>query len=168
MPGTYQHKIIIDINTDQLNKPPIQLPSEYHDIQKAIEEDIQNTKHKLDTCTDKILPLLAHTSQTYQRSSLASHDSIITGSLSNSINIHQQGNAATIGTDKFYAEYVNDGRGPVKAINKQCLHFITKTGDEVFTKSVGPADPRPYLDDSSTRLDGQIDTVINNILGDIL
>jgi hypothetical protein len=51
-----------------------------------------------------------------------------------------------LGSELHYAVYVEYGRGPVVPINAKFLHFVTKDGKEVFTKYVGPAEPRPFLE----------------------
>lgn len=52
--------------------------------------------------------------------------------------------ALYVGTNLSYAPHVEYGRGAITASGDGVLHF-TIEGEEVFVKSVGPADAQPYL-----------------------
>lgn len=47
-------------------------------------------------------------------------------------------------TDKNYAVHVEFGRGPVEAQEAEALRFVID-GEVVFAKSVGPAEPQPFM-----------------------
>lgn len=49
-----------------------------------------------------------------------------------------------VGTNVEYAPHVEYGRGAITASGDGVLHF-TIEGEEIFVKSVGPADAQPYL-----------------------
>lgn len=71
-----------------------------------------------------------------------------TGDLLKSIDSHKSGKyGREIGPflDKDYPYYVEKGRGPVKAKNKDFLHFFIGK-KEFFVKEVGPAKPRPFVE----------------------
>lgn len=82
------------------------------------------------------------------RHNIQQNQSINSGSLIASVKILNEDlpKSVEVGSDQFYAHYVEYGRGPVHAINAKALHFITKDGKEVFVKSVGPAEPQPFLE----------------------
>lgn len=170
MPGIYEHWITVTLNSTQLAKVNLNFPAPYNVVTDEITSMIDSVRENMNYgITERIIPTLAEYSENYQKMALKETDSIITGKLENSINIRSRtGHAARVGTNLFYAEYVNDGRGPVVAKNKKCLHFITKTGDEVFTKRVGPAKPREYLERSATKLETRIDEVVNSTIDVVL
>lgn len=49
-----------------------------------------------------------------------------------------------VGSNVEYSETVEYGRGAISASGDGVLHF-TIEGEEIFVKSVGPADARPFL-----------------------
>lgn len=162
MPGTYQHTIELDLDIDNIDA--VSFPNEFQDIANAINDEISDMLGKIEYASKAIIPTAAQWSKEFQQRAIVENDSIITGALTNSININAGENSATIGTGIFYAEYVHDGRGPVYAKNKKVLHFVTKNGVEVFTKSVGPAAPRPWLNTSSSMLEKKLDEIISDVL----
>ncbi|GEM_PF-1980839 len=86
------------------------------------------------------------------RSNLQNNSSVVTGELVGSLKIFDvTENSVEFGSDLPYAAYVEFGRGPVNPVNKKFLHFFTKDGKEVFTKHVGPAEPRPFLEPAILR-----------------
>lgn len=52
--------------------------------------------------------------------------------------------ALYVGSNVEYAPHVEYGRGAISASGDGVLHF-TVEGEDVFVKSVGPADAQPYL-----------------------
>ena len=162
MPGTYNHVIIVDIGHLDIEK--ISLPGEFQADADEINQELEEIENTLYQVTPQMTQVIGERSQQLQRNSLSSYDSIVTGALADSIDIQGGGFSVYVGTNIFYAEYVNDGRGPVHAKNKKCLHVVTKNGVEVFAKSVGPAAPRPYLDDSSEALSGEIEEIVGDFL----
>lgn len=81
------------------------------------------------------------------RSNVQNNTSIVSGDLHASIQVFRVGELeGDVGTDLDYAEWVEYGRGPVVPVNAKFLHFFTKDGKEIFTKFVGPAEPRPFME----------------------
>ncbi len=71
------------------------------------------------------------------------------GKLSESFYTYKDGDQQIIDTDKAYAQYVEYGRGPVRAINAKALRFIIN-GEVIFRKSVGPMAAQPFVRQSLT------------------
>lgn len=93
------------------------------------------------------------------QSILASNGSIVTRGLYNSIQgfpAQASGDTVTVryGPNENYpATWVEKGRGPVHARPGGMLRFRIKgVGPYIFTKSVGPARPRPFMAPSVARL----------------
>lgn len=66
-----------------------------------------------------------------------------TGKLAASVNVQPMGDGAwSVGTDLYYAKYVNDGRGAVRPVNAKSLRWYSPrlSGNAVFSKYAGPAD----------------------------
>lgn len=64
-----------------------------------------------------------------------------TGKLASSVNVKQVSSSTwSIGTDLYYAKYVNDGRGPVRPVEKQALRWYSPrmSGNAVFSNYAGP------------------------------
>lgn len=80
------------------------------------------------------------------KSNLQQNQSVNTGTLLGSVNIlEEQKHKIIVGSRIFYAGIVEFGRGPVFPVKGQALKFMSKDGNQVMVKSVGPAEPKPYL-----------------------
>ena len=82
------------------------------------------------------------------RSNLQNNTNINSGTLLSSIRILDEGsNYVIIGSDLPYAGYIEYGRGPVRPINGEWLHWIDKqTGKDVFAKFAKATEPSPFLE----------------------
>lgn len=167
MPGRIAHQINFQLNTEELKNLSIPTMPLIPQIGKDIEHDFKGMHQLLSQIGDYILPELAQESQTQQKLAIAHFDSIITGTLHDSIEIEMKGQSADIGTDLFYASYVQQGRGPVTAKNKPFLVFKSPGYGWVRTKSVGPAQPRNYLAYSGIRVGMKIRSYMRTIMGAI-
>ena len=99
------------------------------------------------------------------RSNLQNNTSVVSADLLNSIGVLEEtDDSITVGTELEYAQYVEYGRGPVTATNAKALHFFTKDGKEIFTKSVGPAEPRPFFWPAVQRILTGIKEKVNDLL----
>ena len=83
------------------------------------------------------------------RSNVQNNQSIVSGDLHASIQILSFDAAkleGEAGTELDYAIYVEMGRGPVQPVVAKMLHWIDpETGEDVFTKYAGPAEPQPFF-----------------------
>jgi len=69
------------------------------------------------------------------------------GKLSQSFYTYRDGDTQVIDNSKEYAQYVEYGRGPVRAINAKALRFVID-GKVLFRKSVGPMKAQPFVNES--------------------
>lgn len=76
------------------------------------------------------------------------------GELSKSFYTYRDGDNQIIDSKKDYAQYIEYGRGPVRAINAKVLRFVIG-GEVIFRKSVGPAKAQPYIRDSLNAAEGK-------------
>lgn len=164
MPGWYGHDITVNIEKSGVNTK-IDLAPPCDGLAQEVNSEIGDMIGKLEGGLGGLVGEVAQVSRESQISSLSGYGSNKSGTLAGSITIESSGESARVGTDLFYAEYVNDGRGSVTA-QDGVLHFFND-GEEVFVKSVGPAAPRPYIDDSSNMLEVQIDSIISKYMGSI-
>lgn len=164
MPGRYEHKIELNVDTSGA-KARIDLTSPCEDLGHEITRDIAGIADKLNRNKQPLLSEIGHLSRNLQVSALNSYGSNKSGTLAGSITEEMGGNSVSIGTDLFYAQYVNDGRGSISAGDK-VLHFFID-GEEVFVRSVGPSASRPYLDDSYNMLSQQIDAMVSQYISSI-
>lgn len=71
-----------------------------------------------------------------------------TGNLARSITTVEQSSAMNptwvVGTNVYYAPWVEFGRGPVKPVRARMLRWEGK-GGTVYAKSAGPAKAQPFL-----------------------
>ena len=58
---------------------------------------------------------------------------------------------ARVGTNVFYAPFVEFGHGEIRPVRKRWLRWIGKDGVPVFAKRVGPMPPRPHLREALRR-----------------
>ena len=163
MPGWIGHNINVNLKE---NIVKIDLVEPASAIASEVNSDLARFSAKVHGGMGGLVEEVARISQSSQISALTSLGSNKTGKLAGSISIESTGTSAQIGTDLFYASYVNDGRGSIVAVGK-ALHFFVD-GNEIFTKSVGPASPRPYVDISGSMLEGQIDGIIDKYMGSLL
>ena len=150
MPGRYSHSIYINCNIRALEN--VDFPGPLTEIETMLHNSAQEIERQLDF----IVPELAEYSQVAQRSALSDTGSIITGKLYESIRIKNGHNYADIGTSLFYAQYVEEGRGPVHAKNKPYLVFKIPGKGWIRTKSVGPAPARYFVQRSSVKVAREI------------
>lgn len=122
---------------------------------RGLEETVavlHNIEHDVDDLYFRFLNETAEAIIEKARANLSENDSIITGELSNSIRVLDSGQAdgggyVTVGTDVFYAIYVEYGRGPIRPVTAKVLHWIDKkTGKDVFASYAGPAEARPFFE----------------------
>lgn len=84
------------------------------------------------------------------RSNLQNNMHVVTGQLLSSIkviDIGVDGMSGDVGTELFYAVYIEDGRGPVRPIRAKVLHWVDpQTGEDVFSMYAKATDPSPFLE----------------------
>ena len=94
------------------------------------------------------------------KNNIQQNQNISTGSLLASIQVLEKDTKKhehTIGSDEFYAHYIEYGRGPVYPINKEFLHWKDKTtGEDVFAKKAGPSEPNPFLEPAVVKATSKI------------
>lgn len=164
MPGWIGHNI--SVNVKDAIQANIHLPSPCDGLADEINSDLMNISSRVNGSTGVIINELASQSQTLQVNALTSLGSNKTGRLAGSITVSGGGDSTRVGTDLFYATYVNDGRGTVTATGK-ALHFYVD-GVEVFTKSVRPSTPKPYVDISGAMFERAMDDVVSKFMGSLL
>src|SRR3972149_8508131 len=112
--------------------------------QRYLSELISSIDDDLSTAIIK----LGETIVAEARSNLQNNTNINSGTLLSSIRILDEGvNYVIIGSDLPYAGYIEYGRGPVRPINGEWLHWIDKqTGKDVFAKFAKATEPSPFLE----------------------
>ncbi|PAV08103.1 HK97 gp10 family phage protein [Methanosphaera cuniculi] len=159
---------VITIKTggiDQFNIKGFGFPAQLKGLEKEICNHINQLGQGIQKVQKQGLDELGKQSQKLQQAQLRANNSIMTGNLLNSIHQQKGGDSVHIGTNVFYAKYVEEGRGPIVARGK-ALHFFTKSGNEVFAKRVGPARAKPYLAPSGEILPSYF-SIIDKLLGGI-
>ena len=108
---------------------------------------LTSTVYDLDDDTNKLLHQLGNDIVAEARSNLQNEAHVYTGELNASIRIlNETKDSLEVGTDIPYAVYIEYGRGPIRPVNAQVLHFFTKDGKEIFTKFSKATDPSPFLE----------------------
>lgn len=164
MAGWIGHRINVTI-TDAI-KTKIDLVFPCDTIGREIESDLANIVSKARGGSGGLVSEIASESRLLQIETLTGFGSNKTGRLAGSINVESSGNSANVGTDLYYASYVEEGRGAITATGK-ALHFFLD-GEEVFVKSVGPASPRPYVENSYSLLDSRAEAIVNRFMDSLL
>jgi len=131
----------------------------FDNLDENIEKNIGMVLHQL--ATDVVMEA---------KQNVGNNQSIDRGTLIFSIRILEEdyGKSVTIGTDAPYAEYIEFGRGPVRPVNAEVLHFFTKDGNEVFTKYSGPTEPQPFLEPAVIKVTGKFSDIYAEIQGDFI
>lgn len=89
------------------------------------------------------------------------------GGLRDSIKIIKSGDRVReVLADKPYAHYVEYGRGPVEAKNAKALRFRIN-GELVFAKRVGPADPKPFMQQARDAAEAEAPIIFDRIAAKI-
>ncbi|WP_292474187.1 hypothetical protein [Methanosphaera sp.] len=165
MPGKYSHDIIVKADLKGFKDLKIPKTPIFKELTTTIRKQFRAGKKQLKNELELIIPTLATFSWLKQRVKLAEKGSIITGTLHDSIKINRKSKyRASIGTTLFYAQYVEEGRGPVTPKNKPYLTFKIPGVGWIRTKYVGPAKPRYYLKESSVLLENEIDDVMTIVM----
>lgn len=164
MPGWIGHNINISITTDI--KTNISLAPPCDSLSAEINNDLSLLVSKAHSSQGSIVGELASESRMLQINTLSGFGSNKTGNLASSITIENNGNSAMVGTDLYYASYVEEGRGSITATGK-ALHFYLD-GAEVFVKSVGPASPRPFVATSYGLLESRADAIVDRYMSSLL
>lgn len=90
------------------------------------------------------------------------------GKLSQSFYTYRDGDTQIVDNSKEYAQYVEYGRGPVRAINAKALRFVID-GQVFFRKSVGPMKAQPFVNASikaaSSKFQSIYEKHINALIG---
>lgn len=164
MAGWIGHRISITV-TDAI-KTKIDLVAPCDVIGREVESDLANVVSKARGGVGGLVSDIASQSRLLQIETLSGFGSNKTGRLAGSISIESSGNSALVGTDLYYASYVEEGRGSITATGK-ALHFFLD-GEEVFVKSVGPASPRPYVENSFSALESRAEETVNRFMDSLL
>lgn len=83
------------------------------------------------------------------------------GQLSKSFFTYKNGQSQIIDSSKDYAQYVEYGRGPVRAINAKALRFMIN-GQVIFRKSVGPMRAQPFVQRSLKSASNRFTQIFDN------
>jgi len=101
----------------------------------------------MDEDLDSALDQLANEIISEARSNLQNDTHVYTGELNASIKVLDKGSHYVIvGSELPYAGYIEYGRGPVRPINAEYLHYFTKDGKEIFSKFSKATEPSPFLE----------------------
>lgn len=157
MMGTWQEldiDITVNSNTDDLQQVINQCNTSVGDAKisamfSEIAEVLTLFKNDFDRGVDEGAFELADTSRSLQELTIALNGSIAHQKLIDSIKIEEQGkNHYLVGTtiEHFYPLTIEKGRGEVRPINYQFLHYFTLSGKEIFSKYSRPTTPKPYVE----------------------
>lgn len=165
----YYHEVEVNLkNEATFRKLDINLPGKLKGLEEDIDELGIELADALVDFRDLAVDDLSETSKAYQKNALSDLNAIRSQNLLHSINVMDKSTGfARIGTDVEYAQYVNEGRGPVVPIHAKALHYFSN-GMEIFSQRSGPADPRPYFENASNKFEPYVDKFSDTYLGDLV
>lgn len=165
----YYHEVEVNLkNEATFRKLDINLPGKLKGLEEDIDELGIELADALVDFRDLAVDDLSETSKAYQKNALSDLNAIRSQNLLHSINVMDKSTGfARIGTDVEYAQYVNEGRGPVVPIHAKALHYF-HNGMEIFSKRSGPADPKPYFENASNKFEVYVDKFSDTYLGDLV
>lgn len=108
------------------------------------------------------------------RSNLQNNRTLVTGALLSSIKILEEGElSGSVGSELFYAVFIEYGRGIVRPVTKKVLHWIDpETGKDVFAMESKAFEGAPFLEPAViTQSEKFVDTLnekLNKFLADYL
>jgi len=165
----YFHEIEVSLkNESTFRNLNLNLPREL----KGLEADINalgvDLADALVDFRDLSVEDLSETSKSYQKNAIMDLNAIQSKNLLQSISVMDKDTGfARVGTNVEYAQYVNEGRGPVVPIHAKALHYF-HNGMEIFSKRSGPADPKPYFENASNKFEVYVDKFSDTYLGDLV
>ena len=137
----------------------VQLTTKGHKASiKYLSNLIQNTDEDLQDALKKLGDAIIAEA----KGNLQNNTNINSGALLSSIGIIEEGhNYIIVGTNIPYAGYIEYGRGPVRPINAEWLHWIDKqTGKDVFAKFAKATEPMPFLEPAVISESGKFQDVV--------
>lgn len=163
------HELFLNLDLDALDDFKVDFPGEFGEIAGDINQDISELVQQFKDAGDEILPRVSDSSVQLQRSEIMAFNSVVTGTLLESIQVISGGTEhVRIGSQLDRAFYVDEGRGEVYPKKEGgVLAFFTKDGEFIVTDHVEPAEPRPYASTSDAILDTEIDEIVDDLLGGI-
>lgn len=106
-------------------------------------------KQDLQTATGNGVGRVAELLKESEEAFIQANDSIMSGKLLGSITVEQNGEMEyKVGTnlEEFYPICVELGRGEVRPLGPGYpLHWVDKSGNDIFRYYAGPASPRPFV-----------------------
>ena len=118
------------------------------------EELLKFIRDNIDTHNQEMLHKLGESIVAEARSNLQNNTNINSGNLLSSIIILEEGDDYIIvGTREDYAGYIEYGRGPVRPLKEGgWLHWIDKSGKDVFAKFANATEPSPFMEPAVIRV----------------
>lgn len=112
------------------------------------EEILKFIRDNIDSHNQEMLIKLGETIISEARSNLQNNTNINSGTLLSSIMILEENdNEIILGTREDYASYIEYGRGPIRPLKEGgWLHWIDKSGKDVFAKFANATEPMPFLE----------------------
>lgn len=114
-------------------------------VSESVDEGTEETAEDISRTAKRLAPRGPSTRARRASAIAKSNASTRSGRLKRSIDYTQlEDGTWVIGSPLDYAEWVEKGRGPVRAKDAEALRF-TINGRTVFADNVGPAEPQPFL-----------------------
>jgi hypothetical protein len=116
------------------------------ELESNVKKSIRVVDRAIDLCsiptTKKDLLSIGEALVSAIKSEIQNEGGVQSGELLSSVGIfNETANSIDVGSSSPHSEYYEYGHGPIRPVNAKALHFVTKDGEEVFTKYVGPVEP---------------------------
>ena len=160
-------KVRVELSTDSIDSAISYCDG--IDIFEDVSSMLTNIKDDIQSGAEDGIREVAEFNQSLQEDFITSNGSIMSGNLVSTILIDETSSTEFfIGTFLDYAKYVEYGRGAVFPITAKYLHYFTKEGDEVFSKSSKPAEPRPFVQPAFERTEAEAVSIIEGAINNAI
>lgn len=135
--------LTVEVNTTELENTTTNF--------NGLNEALKNIANKINLGAEKGAEQLANEIKSLQQTYLTLGDHVWTGELYNSIETEGGSLSYSIGSnlDGYSPNVIENGRGDVYPIHASFLHYVTRDGDEVFSRHSGPFKADPYVEPSA-------------------
>lgn len=160
-------EISVEVDTSEIDTA-LGICDEY--FTEDIKQELESIKKGVEEGSQQGVADLAVRNRSFQQqliTNLGKHP-YASGMLGSSIVEEEQDEYSwLIGTriNHIYPMCVEYGRGPVEPVTAKVLFFYALTGEPVFTKHVGPAQPRPFVAPAYDKTDSIAEEMMLRYIG---
>jgi len=141
--------IEVEITVDNSNLDELLDILESEPVFSEIETIVENLKENIETGAEDGASKISELARSMQEQIIQMNGSMHSYDLLNSITVEEQSSLNyLIGTniDHFYPLCIEYGRGEVTPVSANVLHWVSKSGEDIFSMYSSPTNPAPFAE----------------------